>query len=309
VVAAVFFPGLITMGLYLILAVWAERKLAAKVQWRYGPLYVSEKLGGVLQTVADLLKLAFSELVVPSYTNRALFAALPAVVFFVEALPLLFIPGGPGLVMIPSGYGLLYVVAIILISTPAVVAMAWAEADKFTFIGLLRELLLEAAYEVPLVLSLLAMALVYGTDLSTYAQGLPGIAVNPVAFFVYLVATAMATSRFPFEIPDADAEIVLGPYTEYGSSLFLLAYGSNYVKLYAMALLGALVFLGGWAPLAGIAGIAVYILKASALTAFWLLLRAVYPRMRIDQALRLGWRELLFLSAAAVGVSALWRLW
>ncbi|MFB6491102.1 MAG: NADH-quinone oxidoreductase subunit H [Thermoproteus sp. AZ2] len=94
-VAAVFFPGLITMGLYLILAVWAERKLAAKVQWRYGPLYVSEKLGGVLQTVADLLKLAFSELVVPSYTNRALFAALPAVVFFVEALPLLFIPGGP----------------------------------------------------------------------------------------------------------------------------------------------------------------------------------------------------------------------
>ncbi|MBP1449507.1 MAG: NADH-quinone oxidoreductase subunit H [Thermoproteus sp.] len=91
--AALVYPGLAALFTYLVLAVWAERKIAAKVQWRYGPLYVSERAGGILQSVADMLKLIFSELVLPGYSNKALFAALPALVFFLEALPLVFIPG------------------------------------------------------------------------------------------------------------------------------------------------------------------------------------------------------------------------
>lgn len=310
-VAAVVYPGLIAMGLYLVLAVWAERKLAAKVQWRYGPLYVSRRLGGVLQTVADMLKLIFSELVIPSYTNRALFVALPVAVFTAEALPLLFIPGAPGLVIVPSHYGLAYILVILLLATPAIVAMAWVEADKFTYIGALREILIEAAFEVPLVISLLAMVMLYGPDPegAVSAQRLPGIVLNPAAFFAFFISAAMSTSRFPFEIPDADTEIVFGPYTEYGSTLLLLSYGANYVGLYSFSLLGALLFLGGWAPFTGLLGALFMYFKAFLLTLAWLFLRAVYPRLRIDQALKIGWTTLLWISVLSLLISAAWRVW
>ncbi|MBP1449510.1 MAG: NADH-quinone oxidoreductase subunit H, partial [Thermoproteus sp.] len=185
-----------------------------------------------------------------------------------------------------------------------------AEADKVTYVGLWRELLMEAAYEVPLVLSIFAMAILYGTDLSAAgAQWPPGALLNPLAFAAFFVSGAMATSRMPFEIPDADAEIVFGPYTEYGSSPLLLAFGAKYVELYALSLLGAVLFLGGWAPLGGWAGAALVAAKAGALTAAWLFLRAVYPRMRIDQALRFGWRWMLLMAAASVALSAILRLW
>ncbi|MGC8583532.1 MAG: NADH-quinone oxidoreductase subunit H [Thermoproteus sp.] len=310
-VAALVYPGITAMFAYLLFAVWLERKLAAKVQWRYGPLYVSRRLGGILQGLADAVKLVFSELVVPSYTNRALFAALPLAVFAAEALPILFIPGAPGLAILESKYGLAYILVILLLATPAIVAMAWVEADKFTYIGALREILIEVAYEVPLALSVLSMVVLYGPDpaKAVEAQRLPGIAMNPLAFFAFFISAAMATSRFPFEIPDADTEIVFGPYTEYGSSLLLASFGANYVGLYSFSMLGALLFLGGWAPFSGALGALAMIAKALLLTTVWLFLRAVYPRMRIDQALKLGWGSLLLISAASLAVSAAWRLW
>ncbi len=309
--AALVYPGITAMFVYLLVAVWLERKLAAKVQWRYGPLYVSRRLGGLLQGVADAVKLIFSELVIPSYTNKALFAALPLVVFFADALPVMFIPGASDLIIYRSQYGLAYILVILLLTTPAIVAMAWVEADKFTYIGALREILIEAAYEVPLALSILAMMILYGPDPvgAVQAQKVPGILANPLAFFAYFVSAAMATSRFPFEIPDADTEIVFGPYTEYGSSLLLASFGANYVALYSFSLLGALLFLGGWSPVEGPLGALVMLAKALLLTTVWLFLRAVYPRLRIDQALKLGWGSLLAISVASIAVSAAWRIW
>lgn len=311
-VAALLYPGITALFAYLLVAVWLERKLAAKVQWRYGPLFVSRRLGGLLQVVADALKLVFSELVIPSYTNKVLFAALPLAAFFVAALPVMFIPGAPDLVIYRSHYGLAYILVIILLATPVIVAMAWVEADKFTYIGALREILIEAAYEVPLALSILAMMVLYGPDpvQAVEAQKIPGILANPLAFFAYFISAAMATSRFPFEIPDADTEIVFGPYTEYGSTLLLASFGANYVELYSLSLLGALLFLGGWSPFdGGILGVAAMLAKAMLLTAAWLILRAIYPRLRIDQALGIGWGSLLVTSAASVAVSAAWRIW
>ena len=309
--AALVYPGITAMFVYLLVAVWLERKLAAKVQWRYGPLYVSRRLGGLLQGVADAVKLIFSELVIPSYTNKALFAALPLVVFFADALPVMFIPGASDLIIYRSQYGLAYILVVLLLATPAIVAMAWVEADKFTYIGALREILIEAAYEVPLALSILAMMILYGPDPVgvVQAQKVPGILANPLAFFAYFVSAAMATSRFPFEIPDADTEIVFGPYTEYGSSLLLASFGANYVALYSFSLLGALLFLGGWSPVEGPLGALVMLAKALLLTTVWLFLRAVYPRLRIDQALKLGWGSLLAISVASIAVSAAWRIW
>lgn len=312
--AAVVFPGVLGVFGFLVVAIWLERKLVARIQWRYGPLYVSKSVGGFLQPIADLVKLVFSELVLPAHTNRLLFAATPIFLFFAEAVPLIFIAAAPGLVIAYQPYGLAIALVLVLLVAVLVVAMAWTEADKFTYIGAVREILLTAAYEVPLLLAALAMFILYKSadpyGVVEAQSGLWGVLLNPLAFAVYLVALLMSTTRLPFEIPEAEPEVVLGPYTEYGSTLFIYAFGANYVKLYTLSLLGAVLFLGGWAPAAGLLGAAVTAAKMAVFVLPALLVRAVYPRYRIDQALRLGWGKLLALSAAAVAWSiAVVLLW
>jgi NADH-quinone oxidoreductase subunit H len=311
-IAALVFPGVLGIFGFLVVAIWLERKLVARVQWRYGPLYVSKPLGGLLQPVADLLKLVFSELVLPRHTNRLLFAAAPILLFFAEGLPVVFIAAAPGVVMAPHPYGLAIAVVLVLLVAVLVVAMAWTEADKFTYVGAVREILLTAAYEVPLLLAALAMFILYGTadphGVVEAQSDLWGAVLNPLAFVVYLVALLMATTRFPFEIPEAEPEVVLGPYTEYGSTLFIYAFGANYVKLYALALLGSVLFLGGWLPAGGLAGVFITLVKMLVFVLPAMLVRAIYPRYRIDQALRIGWGKLLALSVAAVALSLVWRL-
>lgn len=311
--AAVLFPGVLGIFGFLVVAIWLERKLVARVQWRYGPLYVSRQIGGFLQPVADLLKLVFTELVLPRHANRFLFLASPILLFFAEGLPAAFIAAAPGFVVSYHPYGLAIAVVLVLLTAVLIVAMAWTEADKFTYVGAVREILLTAGYEVPLLLAALAMFILYGTadphGVVEAQSGLWGVLLNPLAFVVYLVALLMATTRFPFEIPEAEPEVVLGPYTEYGSTLFIYAFGANYVKLYVLALLGAVLFLGGWLPASGLAGVFITIVKMLVFVLPAMLVRAIYPRYRIDQALRIGWGKLLALSVAAVALSLAWRLW
>lgn len=310
VVAALIFPGIAGILGFLVVAIWAERKLVARVQWRYGPLYVSKAIGGFLQPIADLVKLVFSELVLPRHTNRLLFASTPVLLFVAEALPVAFIAAAPGLVVFHSPYGIVIAAVVWMLSAVALVGMAWAEADKFTYVGAVREILLTAAYEVPLLLSVLAMVILYQTAdpfKVVESQWLWGIVLNPLAFLAFYISLMMSTTRFPFEIPEAEPEVVLGPYTEYGSTLFILSFGGVYVKVYAGSLLGAVLFLGGWAPFNDVfLGALATLAKTALLTLPLLLVRAIYPRYRIDQALRLGWTKLLALSAGAVGLSALW---
>ncbi len=306
--AAVIFPGVLGIFGFLVVAIWLERKLVARVQWRYGPLYVSRFIGGFLQPVADLFKLVFSELVLPRHTNRLLFAASPIFLFFAEGLPVIFIAVAPGVVVMHNLYGLAIAVVLVLLVAVLVVAMAWVEADKFTYVGAVREILLTAAYEVPLLLAALSMFLLYGTAdpfaVVEAQSGLWGVLLNPLAFLVYMVTLLMATTRFPFEIPEAEPEVVLGPYTEYGSTLFIYAFGANYVKLYVLSLLGSVLFLGGWQPFNDILGVLATLAKMGVFFLPAMLVRAIYPRYRIDQALRIGWGKLLALSIAAV----LWSL-
>lgn len=305
--AAVVFPGVMGVFGFLVVAIWLERKLVARVQWRYGPLYVSRRFGGFLQPIADLVKLVFSELVLPTHTNRALFAVAPIILFFAEAIPLVFIAAAPGFVVVYHPHGLAIALVLILLVAVLVVAMAWTEADKFTYIGAVREILLTAAYEVPLLLSALAMFLLYKSadpfGVVETQRELWGIFLNPLAFVTYFVALLMATTRLPFEIPEAEPEVVLGPYTEYGSTLFIYAFGSNYVKLYTLSLLGTVLFLGSWTPADGLLGVVITAVKMAVFIIPALLVRAIYPRYRIDQALALGWGKLLVLSIVAVAWS------
>ena len=311
--AAVVFPGVLALLGFLVVAIWAERKLVARVQWRYGPLYVSKPIGGFLQPIADLLKLLFSELVLPRHTNRFLFAATPVMLFIAEALPAVFIAAAPGLVIFYNPYGVVIAAVVMLLVAVVMVAMAWTEADRWTYIGAVREILLTAAYEVPLLLSILAMVLLYGTA-DPYgvveAQRVWGILLNPPAFLAFYISLMMSTTRFPFEIPEAEPEVVLGPYTEYGSTLFILSFGGIYVKMYSASLLGVALFLGGWLPAGDVVtGAVTTAAKLAMFVLPLLLVRAVYPRFRIDQALRLGWTKLLAISVVAVAWSLGARVW
>ena len=317
VFAALIAPGALALTIALIFIIWFERKLAARVQWRYGPLEVSRRVGGLLQPVADLLRFMFQEVVASRYVDRPYFVHAPIVAFTVALVPLLFIPIAPGVYGIYTPYNILVAAALLAALPIAILVMGWSSNDRFTYIGTVREALMYVSYEVPLLLSIASMAILYSPDpfraVEWQSANLPGAVANPLAFIAFAIATAMATSRFPFEIPEAETEIVLGPYTEYSGILFGIAFTIAYEKLYILASLMTLLFLSGWAgpeiPGLGEFGPAVWFLvKVVAVMMFYAFLRAIYARYRIDQALRVGWTVALALSIAALALSTAQKL-
>lgn len=306
------FPGLFTATTIIIIIIWLERKIAGKVQLRYGPLYVTKHFGGVLQLLADLLRFAFAEIIVPSAVDKFTFIAGPALLLTAASLPLAVLPSGPEYYLF-GDYGVLAALALLSLTPVAVMTLSWASNNKFALVGGVRECLLHLAYELPLFLAALAMVLLYGTpNLTVIAEQQAatwGAVLNPLAALAFFIATLMSTARFPFEISEAETEIVMGPYTEYSALLFGLTMAGSYIKLYVLSYLFAALFLGAWHPFGwltslypALPGIAV-LAKAFVVMAIAVFMRAVYPRLRIDQALEVGWTKVLALSLIAVVLS------
>ncbi|RSN75082.1 NADH-quinone oxidoreductase subunit NuoH [Candidatus Methanodesulfokora washburnensis] len=309
------FPGLIAAFIVLLIIIWLERKIAAKVQLRYGPLYIIKPLGGVIQTVADLIRYLFQEPIIPKDVDKLAFLLTPVFLFGLAYLPVVVIPIGPSYYAFRSDLSLLIALALTTLAPIFTVLMGWASNNKFSLIGSVREGYLVISYEIPIFLSALSMAILYGTldlvEIAEAQRGIWGIFLNPVAAVNMLVLMYMSTSKFPFEIPEAESEIVAGPYTEYGGILYGLVMGASYVKLYVLSLVYSILFLGGWNPLPQsmignpfISGSVLFI-KSFILVAFGAFLRAVYPRFRIDQAIGLGWRISLPLSLISIFISLL----
>lgn len=304
------FPGLIAAFILLLIIIWLERKIAAKVQLRYGPLYVLKPLGGVIQTVADLLRYLFQEPIIPKGVDRIAFLMTPVFLFGLAYLPLVAIPVSPTYYAFRSDVSLLLVLALTTLAPIFTVLMGWASNNKFSLIGGVREGYLVISYEIPMFLSALSMALLYNSlDLVEIAEAqrrIWGALLNPVAALTMLLLMYMSTSRFPFEIPEAESEIVAGPYTEYSGIIYGLVMGASYVKLYVLSLVYSILFLGGWNPLPSndtiLAGTILFI-KAFLLVAIGAFLRAVYPRFRIDQAIGIGWKIAFPLSLISILLS------
>ncbi|WP_243680180.1 NADH-quinone oxidoreductase subunit NuoH [Vulcanisaeta souniana] len=317
-----FVPGLVSVLIALIFIIWFERKLTAKVQWRIGPLEVSRPIGGLIQPFADLFRYMFQEFVVPLQADRNYFIHAPAIVFILSTLPVFFIPIGPqtgGIYGVYTGYDVLIALALITLFNVGIILIGWASNDRFTYIGTVREALLYTGYEAVLILSVVAILLIYGTAdpfkiVNWQVMHLPGIIVNPLAFLGFLIATLMATSRFPFEIPEADTEIVLGPYTEYSGIVYGLVMTMSYEKLYVMSLLMVLLFLNGWAgpPIPYFGGALSYAIwfgiKTYIVMMIMVFTRSVYGRYRPDQALKMSWTSLLGLVTAALILSLIIKL-
>ncbi|TRM88690.1 NADH-quinone oxidoreductase subunit NuoH, partial [Sulfolobus sp. E3] len=183
-----------------------------------------------------------------------------------------------------------------------VIFLAWNTNNRFAVVGSIREAYLSVSYDVLIIISTLSLAIEYHTlDIAKIVESnIPGFIANPIAALVFLIAMLIGSSRFPFEIVEAETELVIGPYTEYSGFLFVLTMAGSYVVNLVYALLFVDLFIGGWLPFTGLPGAVYTVFKAAIVVFFGVFLRSVYGRYRIDQALRGSWKYLFPLALVSL---------
>jgi len=351
------FPGFGFAALIAAGTIFVERKMLAKLQLRVGPFYCG-KVEGILQLAGDGLKLISKEIIIPAKADKPLFWAAPVLFVGAAAAFVALIPVAPGgWVVADLDVGLLAVFAVIGFFPIITILSAWSANSKFPFIGGIRALHQMVSFEIPLILSLLGVVILTGTlNLSEIVESqssFPWIIFMPIGAIVFFIAMLAELERIPFDLPEAESEIVAGWLTEFSGMMYGLVQLGSYLKLYAFAALFVIIFLGGWTgpvfwpPLetelitegipipnyAGdpiltvntpglplfdkdpnewvlqqqgelmytsgqllISGVIWFVLKTVGVIFFILLPRGVFPRIRIDMLLHIGWYKLIGLS-------------
>ena len=302
------FPGLTFAAVLSSFVIWYERKLLAKMQYRVGPLYAG-RIGGILQSFADLFKLLFKEIVIPARADALMFIVPPFAMMALSGALLATIPIGSTMYISSSPYSLLIALAIISFFPIVTLLAGWASNNKFSFIGGIRALYQMVAYEIPLILSVLgAVILTHSLSLTTIAESQTRIWYIVPLFFGAIVfyVTAMAElERIPFDLPEADSELVAGWMTEYTSMLFGVLNLAVYIKLYAFSSLFTLIFLGGWLGPAGVPDFVWFLIKTLIVLTIFIIPRGFNPRVRIDQLIDTGWVWLIGLAFVNVFIAFL----
>ena len=307
-VIAILVPLLIAIA-YLT---YAERKVLAAMQLRRGPNVVGPF--GLLQPFADGLKLLHKETIIPSGANRVVFLAAPMITFVLAMIAWAVIPFGPGIVLANINVGILYLFAISSLGVYGIVMAGWASNSKYPFLGALRSAAQMVSYEVSIGFVMITVLLCVGSlNLSdiVLAQRHIWFAVPLLPMFVVFFISALAeTGRAPFDLTEAESELVAGYFAEYSSMAFALFFLGEYGNMILMSATTSVLFLGGWLPPVGIPpftwipGPIWFIAKICLVLFFFLWVRATFPRFRYDQLMRLGWKVFLPLSLIWVVVTA-----
>lgn len=310
------FFGLATILLFVVLGfvtygILAERKLMGFMQGRIGPNHLGGRFG-LLQTVADVLKLLLKEDTIPKAADKPLFILGPVIAFAPAFMVLATIPFTENLHFADLGVGLLYYIAISGISTIGIVTGAWGSNNKYSLLGGMRAAAQMISYEIPLVMSVIGVVLLTGSlNLNEIVQAqeqLWYIFVQPIGFIVFFIAAISELNRTPFDLPEAESELVSGFHTEYSGfrwAFFMLA---EYVYLFGMSALITVLFLGGWQPvffLSFIPGAVWFALKFMFIVFLLMWIRYTFPRMRADQLMEFGWKVLLPVALANIFLTAL----
>ncbi|MBM7704042.1 NADH-quinone oxidoreductase subunit NuoH [Metabacillus iocasae] len=310
------FFGLAACFLFVVLGfvtygILAERKVMGFMQGRYGPNQVGGRWG-LLQTVADVLKLLIKEDTIPKLADRPLFILAPVLAFAPAFMVLATIPFTDKLQFADIGIGLLYYIAISGLSTVGIVAGAWASNNKYALLGGMRAAAQMISYEVPLVMSIVGVVLLTGSlnlnEIVHAQKDVWYIFVQPVGFIVFFIASVAELNRTPFDLPEAESELVAGFHVEYSGfrwAFFMLA---EYVYFFAMASLTTVLFLGGWQPvlfLDFIPAAAWFALKFIMVVFVLIWFRVSFPRVRADQLMEFGWKVLLPVALANIFITAL----
>ncbi|MDB5053337.1 MAG: NADH:ubiquinone oxidoreductase subunit [Bacilli bacterium] len=300
---------------FVTYAIYFERKVIASMQMRVGPNRVGPM--GLLQSVADVTKLLIKEDTIPKAAERDLFILAPIITFIPSFVVLATMPYTAKLFFADLNIGVLYYVALSGISTIGIVLGGWASNNKYALLGGMRSAAQMISYEVPLVISIIGIVMMTGSmnlHKIVDSQGggfwhwnfLPQI----IGFVVFVIAAISELNRTPFDLPEAESELVAGYHVEYSGFRFAFFMLAEYVYVFAIATLTTVLFLGGWhAPftfLDFIPGIVWFLIKFCFVVFFLFWLRATLPRVRIDQLMGLGWKVLLPLSLVNIFVTALY---
>ncbi len=308
----IIFPGLMFPLLFVVFAVWFERKLLAKVHLRIGPLHVGPgPLGGLFQLIADALKLLQKEIIVPYRAHKILYNILPLIMPMLSLITIAFIPvipfpsAGPTnhLVIFYTPYSLLVVLALFALRPFLVIGVGWASGSKYTTMGALRAAYQLLAYEVPIMLSVASVVMVTGSfDLVKIVESQSNlwfILLLPIGFIVFFVSMMAELGRRPFDIPHAEQEVVYGWATEFTGVHYVCVMMAEYVDLCVVSTLITLLFLGGWlGPV--LPPVVWFFIKFGIVVVLIMMGRGVYPRLRIDQLLNAGWRILIPLALVQI---------
>jgi len=327
-VCAVILVTLMALG--PIAYVYVETKIAGFMQDRIGPKRVGPH--GLLQTIADALKLMFKEAIYPAGADKMLFILAPCLVVVGAFLSFVVLPFGSRLQAMDLNVGLFYVVAVSSISTVGLIMAGWASNNKYALFGAMRSAAQIVSYEVPAVMVLLTVVMMVGSlslqDI-VWAQG-GGLSrwflfryfpLMPVAFVIFFTAGLAECNRTPFDIPEAESELVAGFHTEYSGFFFAMFFLAEYTEMFVVSVVASVLFLGGWwAPIPILQAIPLgdftiglgplwLVAKAWSLVFVMMWLRWTLPRLRVDQLMYVAWKVLLPISMVLVVVVGGLVLW
>jgi len=292
--------------------VWLDRRVWAFVQKRQGPNVVGPF--GLLQSLADALKYIFKEIIIPSSSNKVIFILAPIVTMTLALISWAVIPFSATQVLADINVGILYLFAVSSLGVYGIIMGGWASNSKYPFLGAIRSAAQMVSYEVSIGVIIINVLLCVGSlnlnDIVIAQQNLWFVIPLFPMFVIFFISALAETNRPPFDLPEAEAELVAGYQTEYSGMMYAMFWLGEYANILLMCAMGAILFLGGWLspielyPFTLIPGAIWLILKILFLFILFALVKAIVPRYRYDQLMRLGWKVFLPLSLTWVVLTA-----
>ena len=307
-IAFILVPVLVSVAL----VVWLDRRIWAAVQKRRGPNVVGPF--GLFQTLADALKYIFKEIIIPSSSNKFIFILAPIITMTLALIAWAVIPFSNEFVLADINVGILYIFAVSSLGVYGIIMGGWASNSKYPFLGAIRSAAQMVSYEVSIGIIIINVLLCVGSlnlkDIVNAQQDLWFVIPLFPMFVVFFISALAETNRPPFDLPEAEAELVAGYQTEYSGMMYAMFWLGEYANILLMCALGSVLFLGGWLPPVDIYPINIVpsplwmILKILFLFFLFALVKAIVPRYRYDQLMRLGWKIFLPFSLFYVVLTA-----
>lgn len=293
-------------SLFDIVLVYMERKIMGHMQSRIGIMRVGWH--GVLQPIADAIKMLSKEDLIPANADRRIFIIAPIVAFIGAFLPYMAIPFAKGITVYDINIGILYIIAAGSLGVIGILMAGWSSNNKYSILGGLRGAGQLISYEIPVVLSVIGVIMLTGSmkmgDIVSAQKDVPFIIYQPIGFIIYLIAGIAELNRTPFDIPEGDSEIVAGYHTEYSGMKFGVFYIAEYTAMFAVSAIITTLFLGGWqGPF--LPPVVWFFIKTLLIAFVLIWIRWTFPRLRIDQLMNFSWKVLIplgFLNLIVTGI-------
>jgi NADH-quinone oxidoreductase subunit H len=289
---------LVVMLTIAAILIWVERRMLALWQDRYGPNRVGPF--GLLQSVADMVKIFFKEDWIPPFADKPVFIIAPAIVVATVLMSFAIIPFAPGIHVIDLNIGILFFLGMSSLGAYSIVLGGWSSDNKYSLLGALRGSAQMISYEVFMGISLLGVVMLTGSfslvDIVNAQQKMWFVVPQIVGFVIFLIAGIAETHRLPFDIPEAESELIAGYHSEYSGMKFGMFFVGEYLGITLVSALITTLFFGGWLGPSFLPGVIWFFIKTFVFILFFVLLRAGLPRPRYDQLMEYGWKFLLPLS-------------